>query len=181
MQFDIEKLQADVAFVLNQTTWHPKEKQISLQYSTRDQDDPWYSGVGSNWEEKDGHWRITQLDEDVSFINPALRGSYIEWIFENLPFRPIRSRLMRMDSKRCYSVHRDPTARWHIAIKTDRHALFVFTEDQKVVHIPADGHPYFVDTTREHTALNGSTEERIHLVMLDPSHALPDSEMAKYR
>jgi hypothetical protein len=181
VKFDVDLLRKDLNFVLSKTAWHQKENQISLQYSTADTENLWYSGVGSNWEQKDGKWRITTQDEDVEIINPALKGSYFEHMLLNMPFKPLRTRLMRMESKRCYSVHRDPTARWHIAIHTDNNALFVFTKDQKVLHIPNDGHAYFVDTTREHTAMNGSTNERVHIVMLDPSHALPNDELSQYK
>lgn len=163
------------------TTWHPVENQISLQHSRRDVDDQWYSGVGSTWEQVDGRWRVTQLDDDIMHVNDGVKGTYFEYIINSMPFKPLRTRLMRMPAKRCYSVHRDATSRWHIAIKTTTHALFVFTQDQLVTHIPADGHAYYVDTTREHTALNGDTEERIHLVMLDPRHALPQDEMDQYK
>lgn len=178
--FDVGLLRKDVDWVLTKVDWHPRESQISLQHSLEDEN-PWYSQVGSNWEKVDGRWRIKQLDSDVCHLHPDLKGSYIEHVLGNLPFSPLRSRLMCMPPKKCYSVHKDTTSRWHMAITTDEHARFVFTEDQIVLHIPADGHPYYLDTTREHTALNGSDRDRIHLVMLDPAHSYSESELAEYR
>jgi len=32
------------------------------------------------------------------------------------------------------------------------------------MHLPADGRYYEIDTTQKHTALNGSWEDRIHIV-----------------
>lgn len=180
VSFDMALLRDDLRYVLTQTDWHPIENQISLQHSKADEDH-WHSGVGTNWEEVDGRWRITTLDEDVCHLNDALRGTYIEHVLTNLPFSPLRTRLMRMGPKRCYSVHRDTTARWHIALQTSAHALFVFTEAQQVYHIPDDGHAYFVDTTQPHTALNGDNRERIHMVMLDPSLSIPQAELAQYK
>lgn len=169
LNFDVDLINKDLEYILTQTDWHPNNNQISLQYSTKDKDNPWYSGTGKSWEEVDGKWRMVLEDEEVENLNPALKGTYIEHVLESLPFTPIRTRLMRMSPRSCYSIHRDTSARWHMALKTTKHARFVFTEDQAVYHIPADGHPYFVDTTKEHTALNGDTDYRIHMVMLDLS------------
>ena len=36
--------------------------------------------------------------------------------------------------------------------------------NREVIHLPADGNYYEIDTTQEHTAVNGSWENRIHLV-----------------
>lgn len=181
IRFDLDRLREDVETILDMTTWHPTEQQISLQHSSKDVDDRWYEGVGSNWEVRDGKWKMTQRDDELSVLNEALRDSYIEHVITSMPFKPIRTRLMRLEPRKCYTVHRDPTARWHVAIKTNQHSLFIFTKDQMVVNVPTDGHAYFLDTTREHTAMNGSpNEERIHLVMLDPSHAIPSEELNQY-
>lgn len=169
LQFDVNLLNQDVEYILTKTEWHPEHNQISLQYSNKDINNQWYSGTGKSWEEVDGKWKILIEDDEVININQALKGTYIEHVLHSLPFTPVRTRLMRMNPKSCYSIHRDTSARWHIALKTSEHARFVFTADQVVHHIPANGHPYFIDTTREHTAFNGNTDYRIHLVMLDLS------------
>ena len=36
--------------------------------------------------------------------------------------------------------------------------------DGKQFHIPADGNAHIVDTTKMHTALNASKQDRIHIV-----------------
>ena len=95
----------------------------------------------------------------------TVTGNTVEEVLNNLPFKPVRARLMRLIPKRCYSTHYDFTGRYHLALVTSYHAHFVFVKDQKVVHIPADGCAYYVDTTKMHTALNGDTEDRIHLVI----------------
>jgi aspartyl/asparaginyl beta-hydroxylase len=156
-QFDIaklrtatEKLLAEVPLAYEQT------RQIALQTFTSSTD-PWY----------DGTRRQSQIGRDTDYdqLVPGLRGTYFEELFAALPFKPFRARLMSLDPKIAYSVHRDETPRFHIAINTSEHARFVFTEKEHVIHIPADGRVYFVDTREEHTAFNGGSEPRLHLVV----------------
>ena len=73
-----------------------------------------------------------------------------------------RSRLMKMSSKTCYSYHRDPTKRIHIPLITNDKCFFVI--DDEVSYYPADGSHYLVDTTKKHTFVNASREDRIHIV-----------------
>lgn len=164
--FDINRLQSELNDILAMTTWDQKENQISLQYRAIDSDDPWHSGVGSTVEIKDGKRIQRFTEQEFDLINPALAGTYTEHVLKSLPFQPVRTRIMRMLPKRCYSVHVDGTARYHLALVTSYHARFIFTEAEKIYHIPADGNLYFVDTTQEHTAINGNTEDRVHMVML---------------
>ena len=73
-----------------------------------------------------------------------------------------RSRVMKMKSRTCYSYHIDPTGRMHIPLKTNENCFFVV--EDKIVRLPADGSNYFIDTTKKHTFVNASFEERIHIV-----------------
>ena len=76
------------------------------------------------------------------------------------------AKLMKLNPKSCYSIHEDPDARYHIAILTNPKAKFVFTKKEKLFHIPADEHLYWVDTREEHTFINGSLDSsRLHLIM----------------
>ena len=52
----------------------------------------------------------------------------------------------------------------HIAIDTHPQARFIFTNPPAVYVIPPDGHAWWVDTTKEHSAMNGSLKPRIHFV-----------------
>ena len=136
----------------------PPNNQISLQMQ-EGSDDPWYGGCGRlNL--------INGVESDYNLIVPELEGTYIEEMFQSLPFKPIRSRLMNMHRRSCYSIHRDPQPRYHIAIFTNTSAKIIFTEKERIFHIPADGHLYLVDTREEHTAINGSLKEnRLHLLI----------------
>ena len=135
-----------------------EDNQISLQMR-EESDNPWYGSCGRLK-------FIDGIESDYNLIVPELKGTYIEEMFLSLPFKPIRSRLMNMLHRSCYSIHRDPIPRYHIAIFTNPLAKFIFTEKEKVFHIPADGYLYWVDTREEHTFINGSLDSnRLHLLI----------------
>ena len=74
-----------------------------------------------------------------------------------------RTRILKLLPKTCYSIHWDRSKRVHLAIITDHKCKLLI--DDNACHIPDDGHPYMVDTTKYHTALNGTFDvERIHIV-----------------
>ena len=73
-----------------------------------------------------------------------------------------RTRVMRMKPKTCYTYHRDFTKRLHIPLVTNPNCFFVV--DDEVIRYPATGDSYIVDTTKIHTAVNASLEDRIHIV-----------------
>ena|SRR5579859_2419185 len=157
LALDVARLQAEIADLLGR---HPlifdSTRQLALQMRPGSED-PWYE---SCYQEKD-----IAPEPEYDTLIPELRGSYIAEALACLPFRACRARLMALTPRTCYSVHQDATMRYHIAISTSEHALFIFTERQKVVHIPADGNAYFVDTREHHTAMNGGRELRTHLVV----------------
>ena len=62
----------------------------------------------------------------------------------------------------CYSYHRDQTKRLHIPIITNDKCFLVV--DDEVVRTPIEGNSYVIDTTKIHTAVNASFEDRIHLI-----------------
>ncbi len=69
---------------------------------------------------------------------------------------------MKLKSKTCYSYHQDQGKRFHIPLITNDNCFFVV--EDKIVRYPADGNYYIVDTTKKHTAVNASWEDRIHLI-----------------
>lgn len=72
-----------------------------------------------------------------------------------------RTRVMNMKPKSCYTWHCDPTPRIHIPIKvTDGSCMIV--EDEVIRFV--EGEAKMVDTTKLHTAVNPSREERTHVV-----------------
>lgn len=147
---DFERLKAETELLVSA---HPNERQLSLQ--TNGSAD-WNASTGSRPGEEEDQWNV---------IHPELKGSWWESFFDGLPMKVFRSRIMVMAPRTCYSLHSDDNPRFHIAIKTHNQAKFIFTRPPQILHIPADGRIYWVDTREEHTAINGSLEDRIHLVM----------------
>ena len=79
-----------------------------------------------------------------------------------------RTRVMRMKPKTCYTYHQDPTKRLHVPVVTNDKCFLVV--DDEVVRCAEIGKPYVIDTTKLHTAVNASTETRVHIV-----GCIPDS------
>lgn len=74
----------------------------------------------------------------------------------------VRTRVMRMKPKTCYSYHSDMTKRIHIPLITNENCFMVIEDE--IFRYPADGNYYIMDTTKKHTAVNASFRERIHIV-----------------
>ena len=109
-----------------------------------------------------GAGKLTSRDKhkEQDFIIPLFNIPYTNSILKDLNM--YRTRVLRMHSKTCYSYHQDPTMRIHIPIITNDKCFIVI--DDEVIRYPADGNHYIVDTTKMHTAVNASWEERIHIV-----------------
>ena len=126
------------------------QNQISLQ-CVKGNPDPFY-GIG----------RITDIDhEEKDFVEPVFRDlQYTNTIIKKLGM--YRTRVMRMPPQTCYTYHCDYTQRMHIPLITNERCFFVI--DDEVSRYPADGRHYLINTTKKHTFVNASTEERIHIV-----------------
>lgn len=124
--------------------------QISLQ-GVEDNPDPFF-GIGSmkdltSYKETD----FTEFNFDLPYINH---------IIEDLNM--CRTRVLVLHPKTCYSLHRDTSKRIHIPVVTNEKCWMIVNKE--IMHLPADGRYYEIDTTQEHTALNGSWEARTHIV-----------------
>ncbi len=134
-----------------QTTW--TENDLSGRY--------WIRGDDRYVEEP-----REELVPEIQFseLNPALKGSYFEYVFEELASRfPIgRTRILSKSQYNCNSWHRDPEPRLHIPVVSNPGSMFVV--NHHATHLPADGSVYFTDTRGYHTALNGGDNNRVHIV-----------------
>jgi hypothetical protein len=104
-------------------------------------------------------WKSVDKNEEYWNVN-LFSTPYINSIIDLYKLK--RTRLMLMKPKTCYYWHNDKSKRLHIPIQTNSNC-FLLVEGQQF-HLPADGSSYIVDTTKKHTALNCSKENRIHLV-----------------
>ena len=142
-QYDIERILLELELLPEYDT------QISLQTIKGETDYNYGTGRLDNLEHK-----------EKDFIVPLFDMPYTNSIIKDLGM--YRTRVMRIHSKTCYSYHQDPTMRIHIPLITNDKCFMVI--DDKVIRYPADGNHYIVDTTKMHTAVNASWEERIHIV-----------------
>lgn len=102
-------------------------------------------------------------ENTYKYLQPSLKNTIIEEFFSRFPGAH-RARLINVIGKLCYGMHRDYISRAHLALKTNRNALFIFPELSKFEHIPEDKSVYLVDTTQLHSFVNCSLENRIHLM-----------------
>ena len=123
-------------------------------------------------------WQFLQLPKnidhhevgDLNRSTPGLIGIFTEIVVKNgelerfiNDYKLIKTRAIKLSPGVCYPMHKDGTTRVHLVIDTDPNCFFV--EDYKLIHMPADGIPVDVDTTKMHTAFNASKDkERIHIV-----------------
>jgi len=160
IRLDIDRLRNEIEELISRVPLaFERTRQLGL-HSFPESNNPWYDGCRKQREIGD--------DSDYTTLHPELKGTYIDEVFEVIPFKPFRARLMVLDPAVCYSIHKDDTPRYHIAVTTSPDARFVFVDRQKVIHIPADGRVYFVDTREKHTAFNAGRAPRLHIVFGGP-------------
>ena len=140
----------DIDRILVELDMHvPNAPQVALQ-GVEGNNDPFY-GIG----------RLSEVSHrEDEFIVPNFNIDYTNSVLKKLGM--YRSRLMTMRETSCYSYHKDPTKRIHIPLITNDKCFMVI--DDIVHRYPADGNYYIVDTTKMHTAINGSWEDRVHIV-----------------
>ena len=105
--------------------------------------------------------RITdKKHKEEEFVEFCFDFPYTNQIIHDLGM--YRTRVMRMNPKTCYTYHQDPTQRIHIPLVTNDKCFIIL--DKEVIHLPADGNHYLIDTTKYHTAVNASHEVRTHII-----------------
>ena len=141
----------DIARILEEIKTLPKwDTAICLQ-GTKTIKDP-FAGIGKaiNLPEKEKEF-IHPIFDNLDYINTLITEHNLH-----------RVRLMNLKSKTCYSYHEDQGKRFHIPLITNDNCFFVI--DDEIKRYPADGNWYIIDTTKKHTAVNASWEDRIHLI-----------------
>ena len=139
----------DIQRILLETQILPKyEDQLALQKAPGSK----LSGQGTLSDLDDVTENMfTEFIYDMSYTNSILKKHNV-----------YRARLMKLKPRSNYTYHQDYTKRFHIPLITNDKCFFVI--DEKVIRYPADGNYYIVDTTKLHTAINASTEDRIHII-----------------
>tara|TARA_B100000508_G_C11400516_1_gene248050 strand:+ start:279 stop:722 length:444 start_codon:yes stop_codon:yes gene_type:complete len=139
----------DIQRILLETQILPKyEDQLALQKAPGSK----LSGQGTLSDLDDVTENMfTEFIYDMPYTNSILKEHNV-----------YRARLMKLKPRSNYTYHQDYTKRFHIPLITNDKCFFVI--DEKVIRYPADGNYYIVDTTKLHTAINASTEDRIHII-----------------
>jgi len=134
--------------------------QTCLQRNPSILSNPYTDGTGS--------FRGTdKVELDYSMLNEIYEGTVFEDVIRDLT--GVRSRIMTKKMHTTYSVHFDPAPRYHLALITNPNAYFIFPTLNEIMHIPADGCLYEVDTTILHSFVNCG-EDRTHLVISKGAH-----------
>lgn len=133
----------------------PAGNQIICQTLTENVED-WFTGTGkvNDLLEKD--------EKKYKYVQPSLEGTEIQKLIDQ--HNAFRTRIMIMPGRHSYSVHNDVTPRIHVPIISNPQAWMIWPFDSVCTRL-SEGFVYWTDTTKEHTFMNGSTEQRIHLVM----------------
>jgi len=141
-KYDLDIIRFEIDEILKIFEWS-KENQIMLQGSE--------DGLGSlDWSKEKEH---TKLNIPETFL-------ISKFIQDN---NLIRTRLMMVRPKTCYSYHFDGTKRVHLSVYSNINNFFVI--EDHVYRIPSDGYPYLIDTTKLHTFVNTDKKiNRIHIV-----------------
>ena len=144
MSLDLDKIKEELKRL-------PKFKdQICLQ-GVEDNPDPFFGCGKVDSLEPHKETDFTEFNFDLPYINH---------IIEELNL--CRTRVLVLHPKVCYSLHKDPSKRIHIPVVTNEKCWMIVNKE--IMHLPADGRYYEIDTTQEHTALNGSWQARTHIV-----------------
>jgi len=143
MSVDIERILLELEQLPEYDT------QIGLQ-TVPGVSDPFYA-TGRITDKEHKETDFTEFLFDLPYTNSILKKNKVH-----------RARVMRMKPKTCYSYHQDYSKRLHIPLITNESCFLIV--DKEVMHLPADGKVYIIDTTKYHTAVNASFEFRTHIV-----------------
>lgn len=134
----------------------PKSNQISCQMTAANSTE-WEEGIGSLINLAD------RIEKSYSHIPEKLQGSLLEKLIKK--YNGFRTRIMIMEPRKCYSIHRDIFHRIHIPIVTNQQCWMIWPHDNYCSQLIA-GNVYQTDTTQPHTFINAHNEEkRIHIIM----------------
>ena len=103
-------------------------------------------------------------EDDFNVLCTGFKNSLFEDVYNSIikQYTVGRIRIMNSRPKTCLSWHEDQTPRLHYPIKTQSGCFMVIENESK--HLEQNQW-YWTNTTVPHTAFNGSTEERLHLVV----------------
>jgi hypothetical protein len=145
-------------------------RQTCLQRSNKSVGNPYTDAAGARREWTFSRWEAPKAKKK-SIIKDQSEYTVLNEVYEGTVFADIiqdvngeRARIMEMNPSTTYTVHRDNSPRYHLALITNPNAYFIFPTLNQIMHIPADGCLYEVDTTILHSFVNCGPD-RTHLVI----------------
>lgn len=164
-QFDIDIIQKDYAEIMK-TVQYDNTGQISLTHR-KGATNPLSDGSGNIYDPITK--KVRYYEEDFTEFNQDFKSTIFWEIYNQLPFIFGRVRLCQLLPRKCYSLHCDFESRLHLVILTKIPECFMlFEKENQMLQkylMPADGHIYYVETTRLHTFLNTDLSfNRVHLL-----------------
>lgn len=161
---DHKELQETVVDFLYRYHWDKSNQLCLLNTSDVAPGNP-YQGIGHIKEP--GYPAFGYKEGDFTVFHPDYEDTILGKLYKEFPLPVCRMRLMRVPTKRCYTMHVDgDTHRYHFAIISNDAAFFVFQNQKSIQSIPCDGHAYKVHVKEPHTFVNTNSDfDRIHLVL----------------
>lgn len=156
IKIDVEQLEKEVNDLIIRVGL--SQHQLALQYA--DVED-WYAGVGKS--------NLLNSDEQTYIhFHSELNNTYIKALLENLDFPVSHARLMLLPPKSCYTTHVDYYTRYHIPVTSKPLQTFmVFPDVETSIVRMYPGKMYWTNTHELHNFINGTHEDRIHIVFND--------------
>jgi hypothetical protein len=150
-QIDHKKIEAEAFDIINRVDW--KNNQISLQYTD---EVSWHNDVDYYGKSRDENACVN--------YHPDIVGTYIHKVLTDMDFPVASARLMLMQYGTAYETHVDLYTRYHIAIQTDPLRNYMVFPDKPFIARMETGNIYWTDTHELHTFVNGSLQQRIHII-----------------
>jgi len=149
---DINQLINDIKSISEVAGW--KSNQIALQYN---KEVDWHAGVGKS-DKLDGN------EEDYVNFHPFLEGMYIKSLLQKFDFPVAHARIMSLPPKTCYTTHVDYYTRYHIPVISKPLQTFMIFPDKDTIVRMYPGKVYWTNTHELHNFVNGTLEDRLHIV-----------------
>lgn len=155
-KIDYKKISEQSDKIIETAGW--RNNQISLQYTNVPS---WHADVDYYGTSRDEHVCVN--------YHPEIIGTYIHEVLTSMDFPVASARLMLMPYGTAYETHVDLYTRYHIAIQTDILRNFMVFPNKPFIARMEPGNIYWTDTHELHTFVNGSLQERIHIIFNDAS------------
>lgn len=157
--FDLEAIRDDVNTVLSRYPFgHTRQLCLTHTKLMLDSKEKIYAGTGTL---PAGIWEY-----DFTEFNQEFKSTSLEQAYQKLlpHFHIGRVRIAQLPPRQCYSMHIDTSIyRYHLAVVTNPFSYITYCHGE-MFQIPSDGHLYRMNTRLRHSAFNGGTEDRIHLL-----------------